>query len=280
MRSQKGFTLFEMAIVVVVISFILGALFVSKDIIRTAQIREMLGEYDRYIKAIKEFEDKYQALPGDMTNATAIWGADTGCPNTSMNTVAKTATCNGNGDGMIGGYNNSGSLDNNSYEFYRAWQQLANAGLIDGKYSGVLGASPNSASPNIAGSIAKNTMGISVPASKLKPGGWLLFYYKQPVDNGELWGDKYGHLLALTAMPIPLLGNDQAYIFQNGVLTGSETYAIDTKIDDGKPSLGKMRVGNYIASKCVTNNTSQANTTYFTSDNTKVACAPFFLLDF
>src|SRR5216683_1986793 len=175
-QHRRGFTLLEMSIVLVTIGLIAGGITVGNSFVRSGQIRAMLREYDGYVKAIKEFQDKYQALPGDMNNATSLWGTDPGgCP-AAYNTAAKVATCNGDGNGTIGSSTTAGVLSN-STEWWRAWQHLSDAGFLQGTFTGAQG----------AGGVKEANLGVNAPASALKGAGWTLNYLLMTSGNSGLW---------------------------------------------------------------------------------------------
>src|SRR5262249_43036826 len=130
----------------------------GQSLIHAAELRAVTTEYSRYFAATRAFRDKYFAIPGDMPNATSFWGiaGGTGSDATCQTTVSTdTKTCNGDGDGRVVTY--SGSM-----EQYRFWQHLANAGLIEGTYKGVVDAT-----------IAV-VPGQQAPGSKLSSAVWWL----------------------------------------------------------------------------------------------------------
>src|SRR5262249_17476276 len=149
-NMRKGFSLIELSIVLVILGLLVGGIMAGQSLIRASEIRSISSEYDRYRTASYAFRDKYFAFPGDIANATDIWGKDTtsayACA-TASGSAASPGTCNGNGDGFIGSVNVGGA------EGVRAWQQLALAGLIEGGYNG------------LNGSVL--SIGTNVPASKL-----------------------------------------------------------------------------------------------------------------
>jgi prepilin-type N-terminal cleavage/methylation domain-containing protein len=69
--STGGFTLIEMAIVLVVIGLIVGGVLVGQDLIRAAYIRAQISQIEKVNTAVNTFYGKYQALPGDMNISTA-----------------------------------------------------------------------------------------------------------------------------------------------------------------------------------------------------------------
>lgn len=265
--KSNGFTLVELSVVLVIIALLVGGVFVSQSLIRSAELREVIGEYDRYSKAIKEFSDKYQALPGDMTNAQTIWGSDSSCPNTATNTTPKIVTCNGNGNGQIGSSSTAGVLDTSySYEWFRAWQQLSNAGLIEGKFTGVK-ASTTDGDAGIA---------VNVPQSKFgKKSGWTLYYYLNTATTTTIWGDNYGHVFAF--------GGDTASVTNDPVISPFDALSIDSKIDDGLPGRGTIRARRTaVEANCTVTDTSQDNARYSSDTDFLEAetCSLLFILGF
>jgi prepilin-type N-terminal cleavage/methylation domain-containing protein len=66
-RLRAGFTLVEIAIVLVIIGLIIGGILVGQDLIRVATIRSQVSQIDKYQAAINTFRLKYNnALPGDV----------------------------------------------------------------------------------------------------------------------------------------------------------------------------------------------------------------------
>ncbi len=259
---RNGITLLELAIVLMIIGLLVGGVVIGKTVIREGEIRNAIGELNLYVKAIQEFQDKYAALPGDMSNAETIWGTDPGgCPNTPHNTVAKQETCNGNGKGTIGD-SSSNSILTSTTEWWRAWQQLSNANLIKGKFTGARGL-------NSAG---EAEVGVNAPASDMTDSGWTLLYYQSAVD-GDLYADVYGHLLALGAKRT----ND---FTRNPSMSPAEAISVDQKLDDGKPGTGKLRAWRTsLLSNCTVNDGSQATQAYNGAYD-EWACSIIFLLGF
>lgn len=64
-RQQSGFTLVELAIVLVVIGLILGMAFKGKDLIDSAKVKNMAAQYNKIVAASNTFYEKYGFYPGD-----------------------------------------------------------------------------------------------------------------------------------------------------------------------------------------------------------------------
>jgi hypothetical protein len=94
-----------------VIGLIAGTILVSTYIIAQAKLRNIITEADTYMNAIESFKLKYNAVPGDMSNATSFWSSAAG---------------NGNGNNLVAW----------ATESYLIWQHLQLAGMINGSYNG------------------------------------------------------------------------------------------------------------------------------------------------
>jgi len=118
-HKEQGFTLVEIAIVLVIIGLLLGGILKGQELINSARVRNMADMNAGIQAAYFGFIDRYRRVPGD-------WDA-TGA------TTAIGVTINGGG-------NNNGRIDNpvgNPWpEPNAAWEQLAKAGFIQGDYSG------------------------------------------------------------------------------------------------------------------------------------------------
>ena len=116
LKDQKGFTLVEIAIVMVIIGLLLGGVLKGQQMIANAKIKSLVNHAQGLSAAIYSYQDRYKALPGDDPKATTnLPGASGGCLAANLG--------NGNGNGQI-------------TEYFAAPQQLACAGLITGTYNG------------------------------------------------------------------------------------------------------------------------------------------------
>ena len=263
LSKEKGFSLVELSIVLVVLGLLVGGVLTGRNLIRAAEIRSISADLNSYRIATYAFVDQYQALPGDLTNAVRYWGAaaggtadgvDAACAAlTHTSPAIGTETCNGNGNGQIAA----------SYEMMRFWQHLSNAGLITGKYTGV--------TANSAWSDRAHTPGINCPASKFKPGGFGIYY--QGYTDGLLWffTGTYGNMFIFGGGP----AGYEPYV---GILTPEEAWNVDMKLDDGKPGTGAVRPRNINASGHLNCSTSSdpAVSTYNLS-YTPAACGLYFI---
>ena len=242
---QHGFTLIEMAIVLIIMGLLVGGVFVGTQMVHQSHIRATISQIDKFTQAVRIFSDKYGQLPGDFTNAENFWGTDPGgCPNTPLNQVKKVATCNGQGTGQV----------NVAYEWFRLWQHLSDAGLIEGQYTGV------------SASATGQLLDYSVPSSAYPGGGFMMIYSPETTLTANNYADKAHHVFDLGA-PNCSGGCSTSY----PLLLTVDAIDIDTKLDDGFPSTGNVLArpnGSALTPNCATAAATPAyNTAY-----TKAAC--------
>ncbi len=120
MRSkQSGFTLVEIAIVLVIIGLLLGGVLKGQELINSAKIKGLANDLNGISAAVYGYQDRFKALPGDDPTAATRWGA---------------ATTSGDGNtGLAAGATlhafNSATA---AHETRLFWQHLRLAGFIGG----------------------------------------------------------------------------------------------------------------------------------------------------
>ena len=115
--AQKGFTLVEIAIVLVIIGLLLGGILKGQEMITQAKIKNVIADFSGISAAYHGYQDRYRAIPGDDKGASR-WA---GISNL------------GDGDGhLLGAYNSATATD----ESRLWWEDLRRAGFITGAGNG------------------------------------------------------------------------------------------------------------------------------------------------
>jgi prepilin-type N-terminal cleavage/methylation domain-containing protein len=63
--SRLGFTLFEIAIVMVIIGLLVGGVLVGQNLVESAAVKGTMKQIAHYDSAIENFQTRYNKLPGD-----------------------------------------------------------------------------------------------------------------------------------------------------------------------------------------------------------------------
>ncbi len=243
---NRGFSLVELSIVLVILGLLTGGILAGQSLIRAAEIRSVSTDLQRFNTAIYTFRDKYFALPGDMTNATSFWdNADTGttggdCAAPLDDAGSGTQTCNGDGNGHISDL----SIATSYHESLRLWQHLANAGLVEGSYTGTRLGSSNAVTNTVAGENA--------PKGRVGTSSYYISYTEETSGITERFDHPAGHFM--------LMGGTTTNSWPSTpFLSPEELWNIDTKMDDGHPAYGKVmsrKNGSSVAPNCATTDAS------------------------
>src|SRR5712691_868691 len=115
--NANGFTLVEIAIVLVIIGLLLGGILKGQEMITQAKIKNIMSDFSGVSAAYHGYQDRYRAIPGDDPNANTRWSGAT----------------QGNGNGVVAGaYNNAGAACAAGVESCSFWDHLRRAGFVAG----------------------------------------------------------------------------------------------------------------------------------------------------
>jgi prepilin-type N-terminal cleavage/methylation domain-containing protein len=111
--TTAGFTLVEVAIVLVILGLLLGGILKGQELLTNARVRELITQQDGIKAAFFGFQDRFRSLPGDYHQA--------------IGSIVN-ATQNGNGNGRV-------ESDTTPNESILAWEHLSRAGFINATYT-------------------------------------------------------------------------------------------------------------------------------------------------
>ncbi len=214
----RGFTLIEIAVVLVIVGLIAAGVFVGKRLIAAAEARALLTRLDQTDAALATFRTKYKYLPGDIPGRLA----------TGYGLPAKGTS--GNGDGIIG------STTETTFYLTQAWEdeiayvfpQLSTENLIPGGPYSEDFASGNALMKTFG---SDNKIMVVGSPTLTDLSGFLPNFAKFPVKN---------YYVVANIMASRTNSNNKGFFPSVNAETG---FALDTKRDDGMPLTGTVRTG-------------------------------------
>ena len=214
--KQTGFTLVEIAIVLVIIGLLLGGVLKGQELITQAKIKTLTADLNGISTAVYAYQDRFKALPGDDKNAPTRW--------TTLSTTPTAATL---GDTKLDGKFNSKTATDESHAF---WEELRLAGLITGETTsgqpqnavgGITGVQWGAGDPTVGASLGLT--GLVVCHTNLL--GKLAEALDNQLDDGK---PSSGSVKAWKQTGLVTLGGTEVDISIAGAVAPDATY-----VDDG-----------------------------------------------
>lgn len=244
-QKKSAFSLIELSIVLIVIGLLIAGITGGASLIKSSELRSVMGEARGYAVATNAFYTQYNNLPGDFATSLGNPVVATG--------VSLSGDYFGDRDGQIEYCTTGCDADGvvTGSESSLAWQHLKFAGGID-------------TAPEFLGGATLQVVGTNLPASKIKSGGWGIDYNKASTQNVVVLT---GSTSAVGTVDTNTLVNGTQVAV--GIITPSDALSIDAKIDDGVADAGKVRA---VLSAC------SSSENYVVTTTTK-ACALSYQID-
>ena len=219
--GQRGFTLIEMSIVLVIIGLIVGGILKGQEIIESARQKNFASLTDQLKAGQNTFEDRYRALPGDY--AESVTRINANVPNGDSDGYVSTAGGPYASLSAMIAVNGAAADEEMNY-----FNSLVAAGLFGGGQV-------------VAGTTAVTTFSGGATASPLPPGPWpnsgLTVTHGTHEGSSAVTGSA-----SLTAIWYRLtLFTTATIAATDAPLTASQAFFFDQKFDDGLPSTGRIR---------------------------------------
>jgi prepilin-type N-terminal cleavage/methylation domain-containing protein len=163
-RAQLGFTLVEIAIVLVIIGLLLGGILKGQEMITQAKTKNVVADFTGVSAGYLGFQDRYRALPGDDSGAAARW-------------ASAPAAVSGNGNGQVTGNYNADCAAASPPESCQWWDHLRRAGFLSGAgarqpnnaLSGLLGVQVGDAGATIGPVLGSDASGAAATGLSFVP---------------------------------------------------------------------------------------------------------------
>lgn len=204
-QGEKGFTLVELAVVMIIIGLLIGGILKGQEMISNAQITATVAQMKGIEAAASTFRDQYDAFPGDMANASTRL----------VNCLANPCN-NGDGDARIDLAVGAQVTVAGEGAFF--FNHMRVTDLITG-FDGA----------------ALEQFGAAYPVAEIG-GGYMVGHTSAGAPTGFNAAElRPGHYLVLT-------GQRAAVANGTGILTPSQAARIDRKMDDGRSNSGAVVV--------------------------------------
>lgn len=208
--EYRGFTLLEVAVVLVAVSLVIGGVLIGRDLLRASRVRAQITQLESFTQAVSAFRDKYAGIPGDLRASDAA----------ALGFIARSgAVGHGDGNGAIEGCEAFDPFGTNvplGCEVVLFWSDLSDAGLVAESFPAAEDDYVSIATyEDSLGYFPKAVMadrGTVVPVRCIRSG---LYYRLLRLSNGY-----------------------------SPAIYAADAHSLDNKIDDGRPGSGAVQMKN------------------------------------
>lgn len=242
-RSRGAFSLIELSIVLVIMGLLIAGVSAGSSLIKGAELRAVVSQSENFKVGVASYYSSRGKLPGDDPHPDG---------GTAPNEFG------GNSNGLIQYVAKRTSDSQLLPEGVNAWKHLADKGIINGEFTGV-----------VAGT-AVSLNNDTVPSAKKKGGIWVFDTIEEAISSKG----KRSYLFLINKTASDLDGTTDAQTVikaaKKGVLPATDAASLDEKYDDGNRTLGGIRTYGAAADESCDYTSSSAATTL---------CAVAFKLD-
>lgn len=206
-KAHHGFSLVELAIALAIIGLLTGGVLVTSSMVRASQTQSIISDVQRFTAATSRFSASHMgSIPGDMEDGDQNWPG----------------AFNGNENGFI---DNAVATPNAPSEPFAFWRHLQLSEQLD---IGVTGT-------NGAGAGIDLQPGLNVPAGKLSGSAWFVGF-----DAHLVLGDTRMYNITPETNFFLFTRATTGTAIGAPILTPSEAFNVDIKLDDSFPGTGKV----------------------------------------
>ncbi len=254
-KKTKGFTLIELAIVMLVLAVVIGGVVMGQHLIRNTQVQTVIYDANQYRVAVNNFKLQYDAIPGDFRSAEEYWPGE---------------TFNGNGNHEV--HHNP---NNNKSEPILFWKHLTLSGLLPGSYTGE------------PVPIYFLEAGTNLPLGAFTGTAWNVIYTRSisvggsapdPEDPASIWADPTDGIYGRIANVLELSADNNKGGIEGKATRPIEAWTIDRKVDDGVAYTGNTYGTNATvlgATGCI----DEFDKTGYNLIDDNIQCSMYFWLD-
>ena len=242
-KKSSGFTLVEVAIVLVIVGLLIGGILVARSMITSAEVQAMTRQVGQYDIAIEQFQEKFRGIPGDSSKFNTTGAENDGDNDGKIEDG--TAGENGRGSKFAGEvadfWTNLETATQIKVSGNAPKQQFAQGQVID--FNNLEPASGNRFSPTITGNLKNRGTTINIPPSKLgntKTGVLVTNDYLNPTVDNSLTTRKVEGAYILANFEAIDEATDEIGASLVGSIRPIDALAIDKKLDDGVANTGNV----------------------------------------
>jgi prepilin-type N-terminal cleavage/methylation domain-containing protein len=249
---KNGFTLIELAIVVVVLGILIGGVLTGQSLIESANKQKVITNFNKLKTGLNAFKLEFDAIPGDFDEAYDYWGDD--CANVS-HPPQRIGMCNGDGDNKI-------TAGNSGFHYYCfSWACERCMFLRHMSLAGILSESYNCIEESTAIKNPLNSESYLFVSNRCE-------YGRGVVECNT--PNRYTHNTYIMSNGSSITSHHKWLYCRRGSFNPKQLKYIDEKIDDGKPKTGILVAAQYTGGNnichystitsgaCLLNNTENA----------------------